>query len=403
MPQTQKKKSQVVPNIEGLLALAAQREEEEEKIRNNFEDLSDDDNDEPVGQLFDSMKETSNRTWIELTNFTKDEFFDLLRDIDAVSSVKLISKKGKKSKVSNADAFLALLILYKTAPKIDDLGERVKYLPTALRNALDRIRPLLNTALKNRWWKDRIRPIPLPNTPNRWIALIVDVNSIQVFRPKGRFEEAKVYWDNKNHMYALKMEVAVSASPPHFAQFVFRGRVGSQHDFAIHKENYQNYLPYLRKTNEELASMPEDRINRYWGILGDKAYFASANETPDERRFAIRKNPRTIADKSFNEEMTKIRVPVECFFGRMWKLWSLLRKPYPYDHNLFDGDYENMVLLTNEHIRATHPLEDSDQVFYKAFRENQKRQSEEKERKRREQVEGYLSRRKRRYEEAFRV
>ncbi len=45
------------------------------------------------------------------------------------------------------------------------------------------------------------------------------------------------------------------------------------------------------------------------GIFGNKIYFASANEIPDRRRFVIRKNPQIIADKSFNEEMTKIRVP----------------------------------------------------------------------------------------------
>jgi len=57
----------------------------------------------------------------------------------------------------------------------------------------------------------------------------------------------------------------------------------------------------------------------------------------------------------------------------MWKLWYLLQKPYPYDHATIDTDYENLVLLTNEHIKNTHPLDEGDQYFYRAYLEEKKK------------------------------
>jgi hypothetical protein len=401
MPQSQRRYSHS-PNIDGLLALATRRESQEEDILNRFEDLPDNDNNEPMGHLYTSLQEASisSQTWIDLTNFSQNHFHDLFREVDSIASTQLHSQRGKKPAVSTADALLALLILYKTAPKLDELGEKVKYYPTALRNALDRIRPILNTVLQNRWWKDRIRPFPLVDTRFNWIGLLVDVNSQEVFKPKGRFEEAKIYWDQKNYIYALKREVSVTAAPPHFALFVSKGRVGSTHDFTLHKEVYREYLPYLRKTNQEITMVPEDRSARTWGILGDKAYFANSEETPDERRIAIKKGARTMEEKVANKELSLIRVPVEQFFGRMWKLWSLLRKPYPFSHSYSDVDFENMVLLTNEHIQAT-TLDEADQTFYRAIWEDRKRIYEEKANKRRDQVASYLTRRKRRYQEAF--
>ena len=80
---------------------------------------------------------------------------------------------------------------------------------------------------------------------------------------------------------------------------------------------------------------------------------------------------------------------------------TLLHKAYPFDHQWIDVDFENMVLLTNEHIKATHPLTDEDEQFYKAFKEQKLRLQEQKEHKRQEQINRYLLNKKRRKMEAF--
>ncbi len=56
-----------------------------------------------------------------------------------------------------------------------------------------------------------------------------------MYRPKGRFEEAKIYWDEKNAIYALKKECAVLAAKPHYCIFIQKGQVGSKHDYKIFK------------------------------------------------------------------------------------------------------------------------------------------------------------------------
>jgi hypothetical protein len=83
----------------------------------------------------------------------------------------------------------------------------------------------------------------IPTERYRHVALLGDSTSLEVYRP-GRFEEAKAYWDGKNGIYALKKEVCVMASPPHFAMFASKAFLGSTHDYYL---NYREYLPYLKK------------------------------------------------------------------------------------------------------------------------------------------------------------
>ena len=97
-------------------------------------------------------------------------------------------------------------------------------------------------------WQPKPRPKPLDSS-YPYIGLLVDSTSIEVYRPRGRFEEAKTYFDAKNGIYALKKEVAVSASPPHYALLA---QVGSIHDYTTFKSNYECYLDYLLKTPEEI-------------------------------------------------------------------------------------------------------------------------------------------------------
>jgi hypothetical protein len=60
-----------------------------------------------------------------------------------------------------------------------------------------------------------------------YIALLADSTSFEVFRPKGRFEEQKHYYDGKNKMYAVKKEVAVMAHAPHYALFFSKGELST--------------------------------------------------------------------------------------------------------------------------------------------------------------------------------
>jgi hypothetical protein len=74
---------------------------------------------------------------------------------------------------------------------------------------INRIRPILHSALTSKWFHEILRFQPLMNTPFPHINIIINIYTIQCFKPKVLFEEAKIYWDGKNKIYGLKNEVAI--------------------------------------------------------------------------------------------------------------------------------------------------------------------------------------------------
>jgi hypothetical protein len=225
--------------------------------------------------------------------------------------------------------------------------------------------------------------------------LLVDTTSIPVYRPKGRFDEVKSYWDAKHKIYALKKEVAVLASSPHYAMFASKGQLGSVHDYTIHKETNLEYAEYLLKTTEEHRKIPNDKDNPRWAVLGDKAYQGPNSDTPQIRRLFIKKGVRTINKKAQNKMLAKQRVPVEQFFGRLTQLWRITRNTYRYEHTNFDIDIDNCILLTNEHIKVNQ-LEEIDFTFYRKLIQEHKREYEVKQEKRQAQVAKYRINKRRR-------
>lgn len=221
----------------------------------------------------------------------------------------------------------------------------------------------------------------------------------ETFRPRGRFEEQKVYWDGKNNIYGLKKEVGVMAAEPHYALLSSKGHVANTHDYQIHKETYRSYVPYLEKLTEERAMLPMDQQSTHWAIIADKAYIGPEGDTPNVRRLTPKKatggRRLTNDEQSRNRELKLLRVYVECFFGRLQKLWKVARETYRWDHSAFDTDSDNMILLTNEHIKA-YSLEEEDKQFHKQVLAEKKTNWERKKEKRVRSQQTYLQRKRRR-------
>jgi hypothetical protein len=116
------------------------------------------------------------------------------------------------------------------------------------------------------------------------------------------------------------------------------------------KEDTTSTKLYLLKTTEQKNVIPNDPDHR-WAILMDKGYTGPESDTPGERRITIMKNATTIGEQKRNEELSQIRVWIECFFGRMQQLFAIMRSVYRWDHRNFDMNFENRALLTNEHIQ----------------------------------------------------
>ncbi len=154
------------------------------------------------------------------------------------------------------------------------------------------------------------------------------------------------------------------AAPPHYALFSGTGFVGSEHDYTELKRSYEKYKSYLQKTAQERHLIPRDSSEVSWAILCDSGYIGDVDNTPGLRKIALLKRTSVVfaSVRQEQRELARLRVPIECFFGRLQKLWSgegslQVRTQYfdiytyclcRWDHNQFDKDFDLCVLLTNE-------------------------------------------------------
>src|SRR5262249_31947009 len=104
----------------------------------------------------------------------------------------------------------------------DKLAIQVKMKSNTLKERINAVKPFLFLALSEKYWNTRPRPKPLTGTNFPYIGMLVDHNSTQIYRPHCPFNEAKRFYDKHNAIYALKKEVGIQATPPHYALFVHK-------------------------------------------------------------------------------------------------------------------------------------------------------------------------------------
>jgi len=197
-----------------LCNVAADIQRNEEEMLIDVDPLPDEDDDDiPEGGLFKKCIEEG--TLKTLTNFEEIIILDIYHTLQPIYSNS--RGRGVQPKLSLLDSLFIILILYKNALHLNALAAVLHIRFTTLRDTITRIRPLLTQALEARWINKQ-RPQVLEGIlPHAAIA--VDSTSFEVYRPHGRFEEAKIYFDAKNKIYALKKEVAVKLKPPNYALF----------------------------------------------------------------------------------------------------------------------------------------------------------------------------------------
>ena len=240
----------------------------------------------------------------------------------------------------------------------------------------------MKLALFQKWFDSPPQRLcPLLETPFPHVALLVDAHTTPCFCLKAPFEEAKIYYDAKNHTYGLKTEVAVSAQPPHFCTHVSPHVLGSVHDFELFKRGYERYLTYLLKLPTEHALLYGDQTACYWALLCDKGYVGPDGTSPDVQHVCPIKNPQTHSDQALNLIISHAQVHVECFFGWLLSLFNIFHFCYHWSHKHFDDDFLICCGLTNEVI-LTLSLEELDGKLYHSLQEKRIREYEVKTRKR---------------------
>eukprot|EP01098_Paradermamoeba_levis_P013287 TRINITY_DN6028_c0_g1_i1.p1 TRINITY_DN6028_c0_g1~~TRINITY_DN6028_c0_g1_i1.p1 ORF type:complete len:187 (-),score=8.46 TRINITY_DN6028_c0_g1_i1:341-901(-) len=158
------------------------------------------------------------RTLLSLTNFTSDELIAFSRQAEPFFTANC--KRGKKPALSCLDHICLYLMYFKSGITMEGTASYLGLAENKVDKAIQRIREaLFPLALKH--LSELPRPVVMRDKPYPTVALLIDSTTIEVYRPRGRFEEAKIYFDSKNKIYGLKKEVAVTATAPHLAVFSF--------------------------------------------------------------------------------------------------------------------------------------------------------------------------------------
>jgi hypothetical protein len=345
-------------------------------------------NEIPQGRIFAEIAGT--RDCVLLTNFTGPEVISLCRQLEGTWNSKI--HRGPKPSLSLGDHLVFYLAWLKAGNHIQYLSVMLKVKPATGQSAIERIREVIHDALKRKWSESRPRPKPLSGTILPHAALLIDSTTIQINTPLGDFEEKKVFWDGKNHIYGIKKEVAVQASTPHFALFTSSGAPGSRHDYETLKRGFEKYIPYLRKTAQEATAIAND-ADRSWSAIFDNGYQGPDSDTPGLRRIFIPRLTHVPSEQQYREQLSRLRVPVEQFFGRLNTLWGVARGKYQWSHRFFDIDIDNCIYLTNEHISKCQ-LTEVDAEFQSAFIGNRALEAEQSAEQRRQKQRQYSARKK---------
>lgn len=289
-----------------------------------------------------------------------------------------LRRRGPRPLINDLDSMCLILTWLKHGITFAAPGKIFDYSEHVVQKAVERVWPALYAALAKKWWEKRRRPRSIDSVRFPHIGLVGDSTSIEVFRPKGRFEEAKTYWDGKNEIYGVKKEVMVMAHPPHYALFSQDHEVGSTHDYCIFKKNFEDYVGYLCKRPDEVDLIPNDVQNASWSVLLDSGYLGEERDFPLLRRVVIpRHSTATGRQKEDHAELSGIRSCVEIFFGRMHQNFAMIRNVHRWNHEHFDMDFDLCVLLTNELILTTN-LEQEDANFLLKSLECKKQAHEER-------------------------
>lgn len=110
--------------------------------------------------------------------------------------------------------------------------------------------------------------------------------------------------------------------------FVSPHKIGSVHDYQLHKEYHVEYLPFLLKTPKKQVALDTDQDSRYWVIIANIGYIGPATNTPDVCRITLHKRPLLFDQLTTNQVISRIRIPVEQFFGHLTQKFAVLHNKY---------------------------------------------------------------------------
>ena len=181
-------------------------------------------------------------------------------------------------------------------------------------------------------------------------TLIVVATVQEIPRPFGTFEEVKVWYSGKHEMYCLKSQVVINRAG--LAVHIVSSIPGSIHDITILKDS-------LSGIDEFLTQFPHEGKK----ILADKGYVCT--ELSGRLITPFKGRALTHDQIKFNEKLSKTRIKVENFFGRLKNCFLIILEKYREYRSVYGDIFVLCAGLLNFQIGVLNkPLNKNDHDFF---------------------------------------
>lgn len=200
--------------------------------------------------------------------------------------------------------------------------------------------------------------------PNN-VGFVIDCTVVQVRRPGVDFNEAKLWFSGKHHIYCAKKEVVVNARTG-TAAFVSRGRPGSVHDITL-----------MRADSEAINGMIGHST-----LLGDKGYGGGESCVP----FLL------VVEDDTRRDLRVQRAVVECYFGRLKNKYKIFGRKWGLGVDCFDDFFDCACAYTNVDV-LVNPLTVGDKQHHEDILNLWQRLETERQRRRQARNDAYRIRR----------
>ena len=285
------------------------------------------------------------------TNFTVNEFVQLY---DVVKDV-MSKRTHKDAKVSPQTRFLITLCYCKFNQTIGPMANRFGLHYTYTRQIfIDTIKIAGPVLQENfiRWISVSERLSAQVRDPNFPLLIgSVDATVQKILKPKDQ----KPYYSGKHKFHCMKTQALVN--PQGYLISCSDSVPGAKHDFQLFQDSRLSYA--LNQENNRVTTAMGANAE----LLADSGYqgithFVPFAKTPYKKP---RNGTLTEEQKEFNRTISRSRIIVENWFGRLKTLWMICGGTYRNYLGMYSRTWKFCAALTNFHI-SLHPLraDDSD-------------------------------------------